>query len=225
MSVARPIRGGLGMALRSVLRNGQLRFLGVFALAFALSTQPVCGQIVSASLVGNVTDASGSAIPGAVVKITMVQTNDSRTVETNESGGYTIATVTPGLYLVEITKSGFRSFASPNVLLNPNNVVRVDAQLQVGALSERIEINATAAVLQTDRADVHAEVTTQHLIDLPQPNRTYSGLLELVPGTTPPAGQLNGGTNNPSKSMTFSFNGTGTSASTVRIEGVNALNF
>ena len=197
----------------------------VLAILLALASRLSDAQVVSGSIVGNVTDTSGSAIPGAVVKITSIQTNDSRTAETNETGGYTIATVTPGTYRVEISKEGFRVFLVPNVLVNPNNVVRVDGQLQVGAISERVEVTAVAAALQTDRADIHAEVTTRDLTELPQPNRTYSGLLELVPGTTPPAGQLNGGTNNPSKSMTFSFNGTGTSAGTVRIEGVNALNF
>jgi hypothetical protein len=67
---------------------------------------------------------------------------------------------------------------------------------------------------------VHAEVSNQVLENIPQPNRTWESLLELVPGTTPPNGQLSGGTNNPSKSMQFSFNGQGTSAAAVRIEGV-----
>ena len=89
---------------------------------------------------------------------------------------------------------------------------------------KRVEVTAEAAALQTDRADTHAEVATQALENLPQPNRSYEGLLVMVPGTTPPGGQLNGGTNNPSKSMQFSFNGTGTSAATVRIEGVSAMN-
>lgn len=205
-------------------RLARLGLLPLIAL-LALSSQPAKAQVVSGSMVGNVTDPSGSGVPGAVVKITMVQTNDSRSVATNDAGGYTIATVTPGTYRVEIAKEGFRSFVASDILVNPNNVVRVDALLQVGAVSENVEVAASAAVLETDRADIHAEVTSHDLIDLPQPNRTYEGLLELVPGTTPPAGQLQGGTNNPSKSMTFSFNGTGTSASTVRIEGVNALNF
>src|SRR5436853_2049932 len=207
--------------------NRRLPLLGVLALVclLALSSQLASAQVVFGSVVGNVTDGTGAAIPGASIKITMTVTNDSRTMQTNELGSYTIATVTPGTYQVEIAKEGFRAFFAQNVLVNPNNIVRVDAQLQVGAVSERLEVSATAALLQTDRADIHAEVTAQDLTTLPQANRTYSGLLELVPGTTPPAGQLSGGTNNPSKSETFSFNGTGTSASTVRIEGVNALNF
>ena len=111
-----------------------------------------------------------------------------------------------------------------DVVVNQNNVVRVDAQLQVGVQSQTVEVTAEAAALQTDRADVHAEVGTQALESLPQPTRSYEGLMQLVPGSTPPTGQLGGGTNNPSKSMEFAFNGTGISGAAVRIEGVSAMN-
>src|SRR5712692_2624237 len=153
-------------SLKMLIYNGRLPLWGELAVVclLALSSQSANAQVVSGSMVGNVTDASGGAIAGANVKITLVQTNDSRTVQTNEAGGYTIATVTAGAYRVEITKEGFRAFSAPDILVNPNNVVRVDAQLQVGAVTESVEVNATTAVLQTDRADIHAEVTTQHLL-------------------------------------------------------------
>jgi TonB dependent receptor len=145
-------------------------------------------------------------------------------VQTNDAGVYNLTTVTAGTYKIEIIKEGFRSFVTPDVVLNQNNVVRVDAQLQVGAQSERVEVTSSADVLQTDRADVHAEVGTQALENLPQPTRAYEGLMQLVPGATPPSGQLAGGTNNPSKSMEFAFNGTSISGAAVRIEGVSAMN-
>jgi hypothetical protein len=163
-----------------------------------LCGQPAHGQVEFGSLVGNVTDTSGGVVSGAAVKITLTTTNDTRSVLTDSAGTYTISTVTPGKYRVEISREGFSSFVATDVLVNQNNVVRVDAQLPVGAVTERVEVTTTAAAqLQTDRADVHAEISTQNLIDLPQPNRTYLGLLEMVPGVTPPGGQLSGGTNNP----------------------------
>ncbi|HEY2016655.1 MAG TPA: carboxypeptidase-like regulatory domain-containing protein, partial [Bryobacteraceae bacterium] len=222
MKIRRTLQRGLLLSIS----NGRLLSVGVSALTLflALSSQSASAQVVSGSMVGNVTDASGGAIAGANVKITLTQTNDVRTVLTNEAGTYTIATVTPGTYTVEVTKSGFRSFVAPNVLVNQNNVVRVDAQLPVGAMTERVEVTAEAAALETDRADVHAEVTSAALTELPQANRTYEGLMELIPGAIPPGGQLSGGTNNPSKAMTFGFNGSGTTAPTVRIEGINAVN-
>ncbi len=195
-----------------------------FTLILLVCEQPGCAQVLFGSFVGNVTDATGAGVPGATVKITETSTGESRTAQTNEEGVYNLTTVTAGTYQIEITKTGFRSFVTSNILLNQNNVVRVDAQLQLGSQSERIEVTSDADVLQTDRADVHAEVGTQALESLPQPTRTYEGLVQLVPGSTPPAGQLGGGTNNPSKSMEFAFNGTGISGAAVRIEGVSAMN-
>ena len=206
---------------------GRLLGLGGLALVWflALSNQLAYAQVVSGSMVGNVTDAAGGSVPGASVKITLTTTNDSRAVLTDATGAYTISTVTPGTYRVEITREGFRTFVASDIRVNQNNVVRVDAQLAVGALTERIEVTTTAtAELQTERADVHTEIGANALLELPQANRTYSGLLQLVPGVVPPGGQLSGGTNNPSKSMTFAFNGSGTTAPTVRIEGINSLN-
>ncbi len=194
-----------------------------FTLFFTLN-QKSSAQTLFGSMVGNVIDASGAAVPGATVKVTETSTNDTRSVQTNEAGIYNVTTVPAGTYQIEISKEGFRGFLTSNVVVNQNNVVRVDAQLQVGAQTEKIEVTAEAAALQTDRADVHAEVGSQPLENLPQATRAYEGLMQLVPGTTPPAGQLSGGTNNPSKSMQFAFNGTSISGVDVRIEGVSAMN-
>ena len=213
-------------ALRAVRKHGRFSFGALAAVGlFLLCQQPVSAQTAFGSMVGNVADSSGGAISGANVKITLVTTNDVRNVQTDAAGAYTISTVTPGTYRVEISREGFATFVATDILVNMNNVVRVDAQLQVGAIAQKVEVTTTAtAQLETDRADVHVEIANTALLELPQPNRTYEGLLELVPGTAPPAGQLSGGTNNPSKSMTFAFNGTGTAGGTVRIEGINALN-
>jgi len=206
--------------------NRQLPFLGVLAIIclLTLSSQPVIAQTVTGSMVGNITDPSGGSVPGATVKITLTTTNDTRTVQADTAGAYTIAAVEPGTYKVEVTQQGFRTFVVDNILVNQNNVVRVDAQLQVGALAERVEVTTqAAAALETERADVHAEIATDSLIELPQPTRTYEGLLALVPGGTPPSAS-SGGTNNPSKAMTFAFNGSNFIASTIRIEGIDAIN-
>ena len=181
--------------------NQFVRHLLVSTLAFFACAPASSAQVLFGSIVGNVIDASGAGVPEAGVKVTEISTNESRTALTNDAGVYNLTTVTAGTYQIEIAKTGFRSFVTSNVVVNQNNVVRVDAQLQVGVQTEVVEVTAEAAVLQTDRADVHAEVGTQALENLPQPTRTYEGLIQLVPGATPPNGQLAGGTNNPSKSM------------------------
>jgi Carboxypeptidase regulatory-like domain/TonB dependent receptor len=182
-------------------------------------------QTLYGSVVGTVTDNTGAAVPEAQVVITDTQTNDARTVVTDNGGVYTVSTVPPGNYLVAITKQGFEGYKAKGVDVTANNVVRVDAQLQVGTVSQTVEVqSAVAAQLQTDTADVHTEISSQALETTPQATRSYQGILNQVPGVVPPGGQLSGGTNNPSKSMQFAANGTGVQGPNVRIEGVSATN-
>src|SRR3954468_8088096 len=124
---------------------------------------PANAQVLFGSMVGNVTDASDAAVPGANVKITDLSTNEVRTFTANQNGAYNAVNLPAGTYTIEITKEGFRTFAASNVLVNQNNVVRVDARLEVGAQTDKIEVTAEAAALQTDRADVHAELSSQIL--------------------------------------------------------------
>ncbi len=145
-----------GLAPKRGLLSHRLSLFGALALIclLAFCSQSANAQAVFGSLVGSVTDASGAAVQGASVRVILTSTNDARTVLTNDTGAYTVSSVTPGTYRVEVSKAGFRSFAAPSVLVNQNNIVRVDAQLQVGALTETVEVTATTAVLQTDRATI-----------------------------------------------------------------------
>ena len=180
-------------------------------------------QVLFGSLVGNVSDASGAAVPGAIVKITETATGQSRELETNASGTYTISTVPQGTYDVSVAKAGFRNFLAKTVTVRLNTVVRVDATLEVGAVADSVQVTAQSAVLQTDKADVHAEISATALQNIPQPTRTYQGMLALIPGIAPPTAS-GGGTNNPSKSMQITANGTSRNGTNFRIEGVSATN-
>lgn len=180
-------------------------------------------QVLYGSIVGSVTDSSAAPVPGAAVKVTQAETNEIREATTNEAGGYTLATVVAGTYTVVISKPGFRTYVTQNNLVRLNTVVRVDATLEVGSQTQEVLITADAAVLQTDRADVHAEFTTQSIEDLPQPTRTYQGVLALIPGFSPPVAST-GGTNNPGRSMQLTANGTSRSGTGVRVDGVSVTN-
>ena len=116
------------------MEEGESHFLaGVLSIALlTLACTPVRAQVLFGSVVGAVTDASGAAVPGATVKITNVQTSNKRTAQTDTGGAYTISTVPAGLYLVNIRKEGFENFGASNAQVIANNVIRVDARLQVG---------------------------------------------------------------------------------------------
>ena len=162
-------------------------------------------------------------VPGATVTIRQTETGDTRTATTNSEGTYVLSTVPTGNYVITITKEGFKAFQAKDVGVTLNTEVRVDAQLELGQASQTVSVTADAALLQTDRADVHQQLSNESLETLPQPTRTYEGLLGLVPGVAPPTA-FTGVTNNPMRSMQVHANGTSGSGTLVRIDGVSAQN-
>jgi hypothetical protein len=180
-------------------------------------------QTLYGSIVGNVSDATGAVIPGAMVKVTQTETNESRETTTNANGGYTLSTVTAGTYNVVITKEGLGTFQAKSISVTLNTSVRVDATLTVGSVSQSVTVSTETAQLQADRADVHEDVTSKALQELPQPTRTYQGVIGLMPGVAPPQAST-GGTNNPMRSMEIQSNGTSASGTNVRVDGVSATN-
>lgn len=188
-----------------------------------LSARLADGQVLFGSITGNVSDPSGAAVPGADVKVTQMETSETRETKTNDAGGFTLSTVRPGTYKVSVMKEGFKSYSADNIQVSLNTVVRVDPQLQVGTQSQSVEVNAESAVLQTEKADVHIEFNSKQLVDLPLPTRNFEGIVALMPGIAPPVAS-GGGTNNPSKSFQVTANGTSRSGTNVMIDGVSATN-
>jgi Carboxypeptidase regulatory-like domain/TonB-dependent Receptor Plug Domain len=203
-----------------------LAFPILVTLICLVAIRPADAQSFYGTIVGVVTDASGAVVPGATVKATQTETNETRTGATNDAGVYTLSTVAAGTYVVSFSKSGFDLFEARDINLTINTTVRVDAKLTVGGQPLTINVRSNSAELQTDRADVHGDVTSDNLEQLPQPTRTYEGLIGLLPGVTPPnpgfAGS--GGTNNPARSMIINANGTSASGTNVGIDGVSATN-
>ena len=208
--------------------TGQRKPLGaalVFAALFLLAgASPVYAQALYGSIVGTVTDSSEAAVPQAKVRITQTGTNESREATTNEVGGFSFPSIPSGAYDVTITKEGFQTFTRRGVVVTINSVVRVNTGLQVGAVTETIQVASQAATLQTDRAEVRSEVATKTLEEMPVPvNRNYQNLFILVPGFTPPS-NAHSVSANPTRGLNFNVNGATRNANTIRIEGASATN-
>jgi hypothetical protein len=181
-------------------------------------------QVLYGLMVGSVTDASGAPVPGASVKLLQHETNQAREASTNDTGQFSFATIPSGTYTVTIGKPGFQTFLRKDVTLTINSVVRVDATLQVGALSETVEVTAQSAALQTDRAEVRAEVTAKTLENLPVPTgRNYQGLFRMIPGFAPPT-NTGSVVANPARGLAVGVNGTSRTSVNVRIDGASATN-
>jgi hypothetical protein len=194
------------------------------ALCLEFAAPHASAQVLYGSIVGDVTDVSQAAVPGASVRITHRETNQSRVATTNDGGVYSFPTIPGGTYDVTISKQGFQTFTERDVEVAVDKVVRVDARLPVGAMTETVQVTGAAATLQTDRAEVRAEVTTQDLQKLPTPiGRNYQNLLIMVPGLSPPTNQHSVAAN-PSRGLTFNVNGNTRNANDVRIDGAVANN-
>ena len=202
-------------------------FLPVAVLsALMLLAVPGVGtaQVLYGTLVGNVKDPTGGVIPGAMVSVTQTQTDLNRQVKTDSRGDYTVSTLSAGTYTIRIEASGFKTFSRPDVAVAINTVTRVDAALQVGAVSQTVEVNASAAVLQTDRADVHQNLTATTLEQVPlPPGNNFQSLMRTIPGVTPPTTAHSIPTN-PTRALDFSVNGTSDYGNTVKIDGVTDYN-
>jgi hypothetical protein len=145
-------------------------------------------QTLYGSLVGNVTDPSGLALPGAKVTATHTGTGLVRETTTNDRGAFRFADLQPGPYDLTIVAGSFASFTKTGVPISTNAVTRMDAQLQLASTVETVRVAASAVTLQTDRAEVRSEVDRRQVTDLPVSGvRNFTSLLRLIPGVSPPA--------------------------------------
>ncbi|MBM3784359.1 MAG: hypothetical protein FJW30_08350 [Acidobacteria bacterium] len=187
--------------------------------ALLLIAQALPAQVLYGSLVGVVSDASGAAVPDAAVKVTQAGTGFVREMRTGAEGQYLFPAVPGGLYEVSVARNGFRTFTARDVAVPVNATTRVDAALAVGAVAESINVEAAAAALQTDRAEVRSEITRQQFENAPlPPGRNYTHLFKVLPGFTPPRNG-NGPSVDPSRAALYNVNGTSRSSNAVRIEG------
>src|SRR3989442_4349888 len=155
----------------------------ILSVACALSlAQPVWAQ--EAGLVGTVTDPSGAVISGAQVIVKNVQTGVKRRTPTDERGRYSLSPLAIGSYTLTVEMPGFRTHLVSNIYLTIAQIGHVDAVLQVGEVSEKINVIDTAPLLQTEQASLGQSVENKKIVDLPLNGRDYVQLVALTPGAT-----------------------------------------
>ncbi len=191
------------------------------ALAFPATAE---AQVLYGSIVGNVKDPSGAAVPRATVTVTNKGTNLTREAVTDESGGYSLTDLQTGAYTLRISQPGFKTFEQTDVVVSLNTVNRVDITLQVGEVSETVTITGEAAILQTETSEVHADLVATELENLPVPlGRNYQQIFKTLPGFSPPVNSHSIPTN-PARSLEFNVNGTSDNQNNTRVDGVSTYN-
>ncbi len=133
---------------------------------------------------GLVTDPSGLAVPQAQIKVTALATGEARTSNSAQNGTYSVSLLRPGVYSVEISKSGFKLLQFPQVTVTVTESQTLNAQLQVGSVNQEIVVASVGEQLQTESAAL-GRVTNQEMVtELPLASRNYTQIIGLNPGVS-----------------------------------------
>ncbi|MBL8213348.1 MAG: TonB-dependent receptor [Bryobacterales bacterium] len=141
---------------------------------------------------GEVRDESGAVVAGVSVTLTNVGTNATRSTESNDQGVYAFPALQPGEYVLKAEKQGFKTFNRTGIQIEVQLSARINIDMQVGAVSESIEVSAQAALLQSENATVGTVIDNKRILELPLAGRNAFNLVALAPNVSfgfPAAGQ------------------------------------
>jgi len=200
--------------------NGLKRF-GMFGLLSAIAL----GQS-SQSIQGLVEDGSGAVVAGAKVTATNTGTGVAQTAETNTAGLYNFPLILVGNYEVRVEMQGFKAETVRNIRVETSAQVRQDFKLEVGAVTESVEVSANSVQLNTENATVGGVIENKRIIDLPINGRNMVGLAVLIPGVQfgerTGRGDGMGGFPIPGSGFSVSANGQRETFQVVSLDGVDA---
>jgi len=164
-----------------IVKHFRMRYLMV--LCALLAGLPFAfGQ--EATILGTVTDPSGSVVPNVTITITHVETGEVRSSVTNSTGQYVAPGLTIGHYNVSAKAAGFGSAEHNGLVLDVNDRARVDFVMKVGTTQEHVTVEANAIAVQTDTGEVSSVITGQQVTELATNGRSLYTLFALTPGAS-----------------------------------------
>ncbi len=163
-------------------RKALFGWILVLCLALGFGASTSLGQAVYGTLVGAVTDPQGNAVAGAKVTVTNVAKGTTEETTSNESGNYSVSHLIPDSYKIRVEASGFKAYDIASVRVDADTTIRADAALQVGAVTQTIEVTGEIPQLQSDRADVATIFSDQQIESIPIFNRNFTTFQLLAPG-------------------------------------------
>jgi hypothetical protein len=165
----------------------------VFAFVLFLAAQSVSTSQIS----GTVKDQSGAVLPGAEVAATQTATGAKRTAVTDETGSFVLPNLPIGPYALEVSLPGFRTYIQSGIVLQVNSNPVINAVLQVGQVTDSVEVQANAAMVETRSSGVGQVIDNQRILELPLNGRQATDLIYLAGMATDGAGaNLNSGVRN-----------------------------
>ena len=165
------------------IRNVPILLAALVAL-LGLTPGSLTAQTSNAAIVGDVMDETGALVPGANVMVTNVATGVQRSLTTNERGAFRAYPVQPGTYDVAASSEGFKTNIRAGIVVEVAATVKVDLALELGQVTETVEVTGQVPVLQTQDASVGGTVTNTEIERIPVNGRNYTRLILMMPGTS-----------------------------------------
>ncbi len=134
----------------------------------------------TAQISGTVTDQSGARLPGVQITATQTDTGVTRSVISNETGTYVLPSLPTGPYKLEVSLPGFRTFARTGIVLDVNASPVINISLEIGQVTETVEVQANAALVETRSSGVGQLMETQRILELPLNGRNVTELITLA---------------------------------------------
>lgn len=167
-----------------------MRVQSILAVSLVFSVR-LLGQTLG-EISGQVADSSHAAVADSMITLTNTSTNTVRQTTSNAEGLYTFPSVPPGAYALKVEHPGFKTVTSNNVEVQVQQSVRLDFTLEVGQVTESVQVEAAADLLQSENATVGTVIAMKSIAELPLNGREYLNLVTLAPNVSnfaPPSGQ------------------------------------
>ena len=179
------------------------------------------GQESRGTIAGVVTDAQAAGIPKARVVITNLDTGVDFTLETNERGTYSAPLLLPGNYRIAAEHEGFKKFMREGITLSVNDNVRIDIQLDLGAVTETVNVTDSAPLIESASGNMGMLVSNKEVTELPLAHGNPYALISLAPGTTFEGDPLLNRPYEPTNIVGYSMGGADANTTDITLDGVS----
>lgn len=157
-------------------------FVRVLFLALLACAAAVTAFSQTAQVTGRISDQSGAVVPGAQITLTNPATSINREAVSNDEGYFTIPLVQPGEYRIAVKKDGFKPVVQSGITLNVEQVARLDFALELGTVTEVVNVEAAAPLLEKENSTLGTVVDNKRVTELPLLGRNPYSLVNLLPG-------------------------------------------
>jgi hypothetical protein len=205
------------------MKRAWVTFLATGLAVAAMACGTVLAQ-ATAQISGAVKDQSGAVLPGVEVTVTQTNTQIARMTVSNETGAYALPNLPIGSYRLEASLPGFRKFVQTGIVLEVNGNPTLNVVMEVGQVSEQVEVQANASLVETRQVGVGEVMENARILDLPLNGRNVADLVALS-GTATPSPILNGnGGRDPFSAGNFSIAGGLNSGLNYTLDGASHIN-